>query len=98
MRWIAANCLVIRPRRHVGSPSQNRTEAYRVRADCSATELRTAARLTESGFGDMALSLAGQIDGSESVIVAAVLSQLNVASVGTAALLLQGCHQRREFH
>ena len=37
--------------------------------------LRTAATLTESGFGDTALSLAGQIDESESVIVAAVLSE-----------------------
>jgi len=35
----------------------------------SAKALRTAATLTESGFGDMALSLAGQIDESESVIV-----------------------------
>ena len=38
--------------------------------------LRTAATITESGFGDMALSLAGQIDESESVIVAAVLTLL----------------------
>jgi hypothetical protein len=44
------------------------------RGTCARSALRTAATLTESGFGDMALSLAGQIDESEPVIVAAVLS------------------------
>jgi hypothetical protein len=51
-----------------------RNESFQDLDDVSNWQLRTAATLTESGFGDMALSLAGQIDESESVIVAAVLS------------------------
>jgi len=53
-------------RYHASNPHTNHVPALQL--------LRTAATLTESGFGDMALSLAGQIDESESVIVAAILS------------------------
>ena len=40
MAWVAAKHLVIRPRRHIGSPSQNQTEVARFRAESFVTKLK----------------------------------------------------------